>query len=468
MTKFHLIEPTLENYYRGIILFGANVASYKFALGKSLIELASNSDDFIPIEELADHFSAHVAEHVAHTPKQSTRTGKVRYFDLCEKYSQGEASKDELVAYTVKNAFNDVIDRFHIINGQEVDKRFYVDERKTNKGIRLTNDLRQLVLEHGGFDLTPEIESRWRLVETAWGLRLSRNLVAVGYDADTESLIINQNNRRKSVTSSRNALNGYQRGKCFFCYEPISIRQNHPNMAHVDHFFPHILKNEGIGELINGVWNLVLSCPTCNGSAEKGAKVPSPKLVERLNIRNEFLIESNHPLKETIILQTGKTKQARQSFLQDKLNIAHNALHHVWHPISKRDQGFLMPKPNQCHFCDLPEERIVDETETCLVIHDLYPVTLLHTLIITKRHVASYFDLNDQERQDIQKLVDKHQQRIGKEDETVSGFNVGINCGEDAGQTVMHCHVHLIPRRKGDVEDPRGGVRGVIPNKQNY
>ena len=296
MTEFHLIEPTLENYYRGIILFGANVASYKFALGKSLIELASNEDDLIPIEELADHFSAHVAEHVAHTPKQSTRNGSVRYFDLCEDYSQGKATKDELVDYTVKNAFNDVIDRFHIINGQEVDKRFYVDERKTNKGIRLTNEMRQLVLDHSGADLMPEIESRWRLVETAWGLRLSRNLVAVGHDADTEHLVITQNNRRKNVTSSRNALNGYQRGKCFFCYDHISIRHNHPSVAHVDHFFPHILKSEGFGELINGVWNLVLSCPTCNGSGEKGAKVPSLTLLQRLSRRNEYLIESNHPL----------------------------------------------------------------------------------------------------------------------------------------------------------------------------
>jgi hypothetical protein len=340
MTEFHLIEPTLENYYRGIILFGANVASYKFALGKSLIELASNEDDLIPIEELADHFSAHVAEHVAHTPKQSTRNGSVRYFDLCEDYSQGKTTKDELVDYTVKNAFNDVIDRFHIINGQEVDKRFYVDERKTNKGIRLTNEMRQLVLDHSGADLMPEIESRWRLVETAWGLRLSRNLVAVGHDADTEHLVITQNNRRKNVTSSRNALNGYQRGKCFFCYDHISIRHNHPSVAHVDHFFPHILKSEGFGELINGVWNLVLSCPTCNGSGEKGAKVPSLTLLQRLSRRNEYLIESNHPLKETVILQTGKSKQARQTFLQDKLNIARNALHHVWHPIVKGDPTF--------------------------------------------------------------------------------------------------------------------------------
>lgn len=340
MTEFHLIQPTLENYYRGIILFGANVASYKFALGKSLIELAGNSDDLIPIELLADHFASHVAEHVAHTPKQSTRNGKVRYFDLCESYSRGDATKDDLVAYTVKNAFNDVIDRFHVINGQEVDKRFYLDERKTNNGIRITNELRQLVLDDGGIDLTQEVESRWRLVETAWSLNLSRNLIAIGHDSDTGNLIIKQNNRRTDVTSSRDALNGYQRGKCFFCFDQIAIGHNHPNIAHVDHFFPHILRNEGIGDLINGVWNLVLSCPTCNGSSEKGAKVPDPDLVNRLSKRNEYLIKSNHPLKETIILQTGNSKQSRHNFLQEKLNIAKNALHHIWEPPIKGDTEF--------------------------------------------------------------------------------------------------------------------------------
>jgi len=127
-----------------------------------------------------------------------------------------------------------------------------------------------------------------------------------------------------------------------------------------------------------------------------------------------------------------------------------------------------MSDNKQCHFCSLPNERIIDETETCVVIPDLYPVTRLHTLIITKRHVASYFDLNEQERQDVQSLINNHRLRIKEEDPTVSGFNIGINCGEDAGQTVMHCHVHLIPRRKGDIDDPRGGVRGVIPEKRIY
>jgi diadenosine tetraphosphate (Ap4A) HIT family hydrolase len=127
-----------------------------------------------------------------------------------------------------------------------------------------------------------------------------------------------------------------------------------------------------------------------------------------------------------------------------------------------------MPTNDPCHFCSLTEDIILDETGSCLVILDLYPVTPLHTLIITKRHVASYFDLNDQERDDVQRLINKHRERILDEDENVTAFNIGINCGEDAGQTVMHCHIHLIPRRKGDIENPRGGVRGVIPDKRVY
>jgi len=127
-----------------------------------------------------------------------------------------------------------------------------------------------------------------------------------------------------------------------------------------------------------------------------------------------------------------------------------------------------MSTNDNCHFCGLSEDRILDESDTCLVIYDLYPVTPLHILIITKRHVTSYFELDSQEREEVQQLIDIHQQRISNEDKSVTGFNIGINCGEDAGQTVMHCHVHLIPRRKGDIDDPRGGVRGVIPDKRVY
>ena len=103
-----------------------------------------------------------------------------------------------------------------------------------------------------------------------------------------------------------------------------------------------------------------------------------------------------------------------------------------------------------------------------MIVRDGFPVTPLHTLIITKRHVQTYFDLVENERRDIQSHLETERDIIEKADPSVTGFNIGMNCGPDAGQTVMHCHIHLIPRRTGDIGDPRGGVRGVIPDKRIY
>ena len=121
-----------------------------------------------------------------------------------------------------------------------------------------------------------------------------------------------------------------------------------------------------------------------------------------------------------------------------------------------------------CIFCNLEASRIEDENKLFLVIKDLYPVTEGHTLIIPKRHVPSFFELTSEEQASFLEMLHAQKQKLASMDETITGFNVGINDGEDAGQTVMHCHIHLIPRRNGDMENPRGGVRGVIPEMQSY
>jgi ATP adenylyltransferase len=121
-----------------------------------------------------------------------------------------------------------------------------------------------------------------------------------------------------------------------------------------------------------------------------------------------------------------------------------------------------------CLFCTIDPVRIIDENELAYVIEDGYPVTEGHRLAIPKRHAADYFHLVQPELNAINQLLTKHKALIEQEDSTVSGFNIGMNCGEDAGQTVFHCHIHLIPRRKGDVEEPRGGVRHLIPGKGTY
>lgn len=122
----------------------------------------------------------------------------------------------------------------------------------------------------------------------------------------------------------------------------------------------------------------------------------------------------------------------------------------------------------ECPFCEIPTDRIILENELAYAIRDGRPVTPLHSLIIPKRHVETFFDLYQPERNAIFQLVDQLKADIEKTDPSVSGFNIGMNAGQSAGQTVFHCHVHIIPRRDGDMPDPRGGVRGVIPEKQKY
>jgi ATP adenylyltransferase len=121
-----------------------------------------------------------------------------------------------------------------------------------------------------------------------------------------------------------------------------------------------------------------------------------------------------------------------------------------------------------CIFCDMKEIRIIYESDLAYVVYDGYPVTEYHSLIIPKRHAETYFDLSAQEREDCHQLLVESKAQILKKDATVDGFNIGINSGESAGQTVFHCHIHLIPRRTGDTANPRGGVRGVIPSKAAY
>lgn len=110
-----------------------------------------------------------------------------------------------------------------------------------------------------------------------------------------------------------------------------------------------------------------------------------------------------------------------------------------------------------CPFCAVPAPRVVAENALAFVIRDAHPVTELHTLVIPKRHVTDYFGLTRSEWGSCDSLLRSIRAEIARVDPSVEGFNVGTNAGEAAGQTVPHAHVHLIPRRRGDVERPRGG-----------
>ncbi len=128
-----------------------------------------------------------------------------------------------------------------------------------------------------------------------------------------------------------------------------------------------------------------------------------------------------------------------------------------------------MKNPNNpCLFCNTSKKEIIFENDLAFVTFDSYPVSQFHSLIIPKRHIQNYFDLTNDELLACHGLLLKIKNKINSDDNTVGGFNIGVNSERIAGQSILHCHIHLIPRRVGDVDNPQGGVRSVIPSRQHY
>ena len=334
MNTFAEVHPTLENRWRSVILFGRNVASYKFALGQSLLELAAVGTEIVRLEDLARPFSKHLCEHLAKSDKQTTSQSS-RFLDICRKFNAGELPEEELLDSTAKLGFNNVIAAFHVVHDGAIGVRFFTDERSgQEKGIRLTQDLFRLAQEFQCRNLPAEIEARWRLVETAWELRLPRSVLTVDYDASTSEILVDRRRfERRAITGARGALNGYQKGKCFYCFADITIEESSACLADVDHFFPHIMKPHGFDGSIDGIWNLVLACQACNrGEPGKFAKLPELTMLDRLHTRNNFYIESHHPLRETLLQQTGDSAHQRRQFLQEAYHKAKVLLGENWRP----------------------------------------------------------------------------------------------------------------------------------------
>lgn len=323
--------PTLIDQWRAITLFGRNVASYKFALEEALLALRPPGGSVVKLGDLAEPFAMAICRHLKVEDKQTTSRSSA-FLDACRQFNAGQIDRSKLVAITEARGFSNVIDAFHVVGGADVPDRFFHDERGTTGGVRITDEFSRLLEAAGGRDIGTENEARWRLVETAWRLEVGSSMLAT-YEAGTGALLLpDRLRRRTSVTSSRAALNGYQQGRCFYCSAQISTLDP-ATLADVDHFFPHTLKRTEIGLAVDGVWNLVLACRGCNrGSGGKSDRVPAEYLLERLHARNEFLIGSHHPLRETLIMQTGRTEAARRTFLRDFDGHAVRHLVHRWRP----------------------------------------------------------------------------------------------------------------------------------------
>ncbi len=149
--------------------------------------------------------------------------------------------------------------------------------------------------------------------------------IKVGYEADGQEFIVETPSRRESITGARDAISGYQKGGCFYCGSTITVTPGSDSLADVDHLVPHCLMEELAPRNLDGVWNLVLACKDCNrGTGGKFDTLPDIRFLAQLHQRNEYYISSHHPLRETIINQTGSNKTARHKFLDHIWNDAND------------------------------------------------------------------------------------------------------------------------------------------------
>ncbi len=326
-------EPTVEDCWRGVVLYGRNTASYKFALAAALLSLRPQSGDLVKLEDLAPAFACSIAEHLKVAPKQITTTNG-KFIQACLAFNE-DNNLSRLVDATVAYGFANVIDAFHIVGSSPVHHAFFIDERKPHRGIRITEEFSQMLAGVQTPNLGEEVAARWSLVETAWNLGVSANLLSVQHDSALgEFFAVDSAKRRRSVTSSRSALNGYQKGRCFYCHVELQLVGERMN-TDVDHFFPHRLKQLDLKVNLDGVWNLVLACPSCNrGPRGKFDRIPTSRLLERLHQRNEYLIGSHHPLRETLMQQTGARVQYRVDFLKRIYRAVQLSPEAAWEPVN--------------------------------------------------------------------------------------------------------------------------------------
>jgi hypothetical protein len=341
ITKFQINDPSIESQWRALILFGKNSATYKFAFAKALLDLIEEQKTKVSISDLAVPFAESIVDHLRLNDKQGNSSSS-KFLEGCRDFISGKISKDQLYILTEKFGFINVVDAFQNVNGGTIpDKFFEKNYRQGKKEIIITDNLLKIKDLYQYRNLEQEVEARWKLVETAWNLQINPNLLEVKYDEEQSMFFIkNDSLRRIDVTSVRDSLNGYQKGKCFYSFQDISINKKSQNICAVDHFLPHVnkLEHEKQGANINGVWNLVLADSSINN--DKNARIPEKRFLERLFNRNEFYIESKHPLAETIFNQTGNTRDLRRKFLETQYNLAISLSIQKWKPLFEQKGTF--------------------------------------------------------------------------------------------------------------------------------
>lgn len=288
-----------SDYWKAIILYGLNQATYKLALGKVLLSFALQQKTLISWEELSSEFFEQYRQRLRVAeprPQQSIPARQTKMEQILKEYEQERISLSTALERTGNEAFVDVIHRFHRVGDDpSFDGKFY----RYNFGRQL--ELTDAMLEVGNskpLEIEAELGARWSLLEGAFLARRESSQL----NNDLREIYLSSGYSRTSLTNNIPFLQGYQGNVCFYCGEPMA-----PGDTHVDHVLPRQVVHH------DEIWNLVLSHGECNLS--KSDRLVGVHYMEKLSARNENIMGSNHPWKQKIHDQLGATASTRKSAL---------------------------------------------------------------------------------------------------------------------------------------------------------
>ncbi len=313
-TRSILHDPVVA--WRAIVLYGQNTATYKIALGRCLERFSLDGRDRVRLPELAEAFFDLYVERLQAGKPQLLTPGRLTVMErIVAAYEHGSVGRDEAITRVGREAFDDVLPRFHTVYDRTVPVPFY--ERMPDGGLVLTDAAFAVFARPDASELGAELGARWDLLEAAFDLKRAPGQLA----NDVRAIYLARRYERTSVTHLRPVLHGYQQGWCFYCGEPIP-----PNDGHVDHVIPRqFLRHDE-------PWNLVLAHGFCN--EQKSDRLPGPAFVEQLVTRNEHLIASNHPLRQRVIAQLGATPRARRRAVLRAYEDARVAIPYEWNNVA--------------------------------------------------------------------------------------------------------------------------------------
>ena len=290
---------TERDYWRTLILYGNQVATYKIALGKVILNTAMQQQDVITKEELAVKFLNEYIQRLENGLPQLNLPHRQTVMEKAVGLLKVKPEQyDQVIQFVKDNAFNDVIPRFHTFNKEHVGMDFYKFE---NEKMIITDNTFRLLEKSSDITLLDELDSRWSLLEASFQIK-RENAMLTNDALDIRLEYLSKGYPRKDITNTIPVLNGYQNGVCFYCGETLDSSK-----IHVDHVLPRsVLEHDEI-------WNLVLAHEFCN--EQKSDLLPPKIYIDKLIERNEYFIQSRHPITTELINHLGNTFDKRKKFI---------------------------------------------------------------------------------------------------------------------------------------------------------